>query len=204
MNRSGLILILEVVVQDSPEIGEVGAFSHMQTQAFSLADSALSRLNEPYPIVHNDCGGDMPHHKTGTANVRQRIQIFLGGKAMVNPGHGLVDNMTDGFGTQKLIDKLKDSAHFIGRSLLVGYQSAIGKALMRPERITVHIGRQHRTDVALVQDDKGEVGKTVVMIVHIIAVEEKSALLRTCHKPVPLLSHITGVSLYFEHAIYLR
>ena len=81
-------------------------------------------------------------------------------------------------------------------------QPAIRESLMRIKHVVHPIGRQEGIQTAIgIADHQREVVEAVAVIVHVVADEQKCAVLRVGHKCVPLGLAVRGVSDDFKHIL---
>ena len=69
---------------------------------------------------------------------------------------------------------------------------------MAHERPPVFVGRKQGVEPAFQVEHEREVAEAVGMVVHVVAVEKESSVLRRCHKGVPCGLVLGGVSPYLK------
>ena len=88
--------------------------------------------------------------------------------------------------TQIAVQFTEKRAHLGGLSVSSHDKSAIGKPLMGIQHAADNICRQHRVEPVFEVEHERVVAETVAVVVHVIATEQESTVLRAVYEVVPL------------------
>ena len=195
------MLSLKVLRQDFPESRIVIRALYRDACLLGTGNTTTAHALPPHIAREEDVRSKIPRHDTGPALMIERIEVFLSRKAMIDPGDALVADVMEAIATQTVVQFAKQPERLNHRQTRAHHQSAIGEAIVRAECIARLVGRQDSHQTAIIVEHQRMILEAVGMIVHIAAVEEKSSILRRCHKLIPLIGLLRGISLYLEHPI---
>ena len=122
---------------------------------------------------------------------------------MVYMRNCLIDKALYATITEKLHHRTENIKHRVGIEMLKRHEPASeSKTLMGIKRSARQIGRKQSQQPAAVVCHKRKVAETVGMVVHIVAVMQKSSVFRQCHESVPFLFVSRCISSYRNHILY--
>ena len=194
MNRTDTVASLQIVRQNVPEGGIVGALSDGNAALGGFLQSVTAVFLPSQRPLQHDGRGNVALQERVAALMVDGIKVFFGGHKMIDPRHGLVDYPSDAFFTQALVH-LADDLHQVNRGAVCRHhQAAVGQSLVREERVFADVGGQQGVETAFHVAHQRVVGEAVAVVVHVVAVEEERAVLRLRHKAVPFAAPAGVVS----------
>ena len=132
MNRSSMIFVLEISIENVPEIPDIihVCFMDSQVAAVCLMNSSSSLFGKTQFMHQGNGGGDFSCQQPGLTCLHDGIEIFLRWNIVVNPRYCFVYDFLKTSSFQIDIDGIKYLTGDGCRHFVAGQQSAVCESLM--------------------------------------------------------------------------
>ncbi len=177
MNRHSTVARQQIFRQYLPERSIVGRAHYLHPRPQRLAYPRPARLRQRQRRTEiNGRRYAAPHYGGAAPDGKQRIKILLSRHTVIDIRHRLIDQPPHSPGTQILGEHTHHRHDRLGRSPAVGHQSAVGESGVGVKHIPLYIARHDCREATCATEYDRRVGKPSGVIVHIAAVEQKSAV----------------------------